>query len=104
MSLHGDLDARLRPYLHASLTALSAARPQTWTVDLADVSFCDVPGVRFFLAMQHRAQRRSTDLVLLDARPSLSLVFSWVGLADHLSASTTPRHRLDPPPSPQGGR
>jgi anti-anti-sigma factor len=90
LTLRGDLDDRLQPQLAACVTALTAARPWVWLVDLRGVTFCDVPSLRVFVALQGAARRRSADLLLVGATPALRDLLDLVGLGSHLVDAPEP--------------
>ncbi len=84
LTLRGDLDHHLQPQLAACVTALTAARPRVWLVDLRDVAFCDVPSLRVFAALERAARRRSAALLLAGASPALRDLLGLVGLGSLL--------------------
>jgi anti-anti-sigma factor len=84
LTLRGDLDQRLQPQLAACVTALTAARPRVWLVDLQGVAFCDVPSLRVFVALERAARRRSAALLLAGASPALRDLLGLVGLGPFL--------------------
>ncbi|MGX5655927.1 STAS domain-containing protein [Geodermatophilus nigrescens] len=99
VTLHGDLDHRVRPHLAACLAALTVARPRQWVIDLRAVTFCDVAALRLLLSLQDEARRRGSGLVVVLTSPLLRRALSVGGLDAPVVEAAA-----EPPAAGRGGR
>ena|SRR5438067_500662 len=70
----GELDLVTVPALNDALRAALAEKPDRIVIDLADVSFADVTGLRPVLSAQRTMARRGGRLEIRHASPQVSRV------------------------------
>ncbi len=60
----GELDRSSAHHLADAVSALRSGPGAVWTLDLRDVTFCDVPGIRVLQSAQRLARARGCGLHL----------------------------------------
>ena len=115
----GELDVATAPHLQRTLRAAQEATPHV-VVDLRDVTFIGMAGVRTIAAAGDRARRAGHRLVVVSGAHA-ALVFALAGNWDDVEfrhsdsgsadtpaavpgAGPSARARLPDPPLPRGGR
>lgn len=118
LHLEGELDVATAPHLQRALQVAQEATPHV-VVDLRDVTFIGIAGVRTIAAAGDRARRAGKRLVVLSGTHA-ARVFALTGSWDEVEhcdtdpgrpeastpgpgAARSARHRLPDPPLP-GGR
>ncbi|MGY1724384.1 STAS domain-containing protein [Blastococcus sp. SYSU DS0533] len=98
VAVAGELD---REHVHLLLDALSAlddGAPRRWSVDAAEVVFCDAAGLRALVTAHHLARRHGCTLVVERPSPCLHRLILLVGLEQMLDlrpAGPAPRAAAD---------
>jgi anti-sigma B factor antagonist len=71
LALHGELDMSSAPMLVRQLEAAESSRPREIVLDLAELSFMDVTGLRTILDAARRARRVGGSLVIANPTPHI---------------------------------
>ncbi|MGY1696597.1 STAS domain-containing protein [Geodermatophilus sp. SYSU D00814] len=82
--LSGELDRATCGHLDAACAVLGRAAVPAWVLDLAGLSFCDVPGLRALAAVRRAAQAAGAAVIVVGARPYLRRLLPLVGVDDAL--------------------
>lgn len=84
LAVTGELDIATAPSVEDALAGLQDHG--TVIVDLGELTFIDVTGVRTFAAADRRARSDGSLLVILNCRPSVRWLFEVTGTGDLLDA------------------
>lgn len=79
-TVSGELDRENAHHLLDGLTALVGTGHPRWTLDAAQVVFCDAAGLRALVTAHHLARRHGCALVLERPSPGLHRLLLLVGL------------------------
>jgi anti-sigma B factor antagonist len=82
--LRGELDIATAPRLERRLGTLIRRRVHHLVLDVADLSFCDLAGVRVLLGVDRRLRAAGGRLTLLGPCRCLSRVLTELALTDQL--------------------
>lgn len=74
--VQGELDRATAPTLAEQLTEAELARPRVLTLDLSELSFISVAGMRVVLDAARRAERERRSLVVLNPQPPIRRLFA----------------------------
>ena len=89
--LCGDLDRSSAYHLADAVSALRSSPSRIWTIDLLDVSFCDVEGLRVLHRARESARRSGRGLHLTCVRPALADLLALFGTVPGSDAVVRPR-------------
>ncbi|SEK67168.1 anti-anti-sigma factor [Blastococcus sp. DSM 46786] len=84
VAVAGELDREHAHLLLDGLAALVAGAHRRWSVDAAEVVFCDAAGLRVLVTAHHLARRHGSALVLERPSPCLHRLILLVGLQQML--------------------
>jgi anti-anti-sigma factor len=76
----GDLDRRYAHRFSDAVAVLQRSPAPRWSVDVSEVTFCDVEGLRTLLAARDCADRAGRAFAVTHPRPWLRSLLSLVGL------------------------
>jgi anti-sigma B factor antagonist len=71
LHLHGELDMSSAPVLERELKAVESHHPREIVLDLAELSFMDVTGLRTILDAARRARRDGGSVVIVNPMPHI---------------------------------
>lgn len=83
--LSGELDRDTTGHLEAACRLLGDAGPPVWVLDVAELTFCDAPGLRALTAVRRAAEDAGAALLLVGARPFLRGLLPLAGLGNALT-------------------
>jgi anti-anti-sigma factor len=85
LSISGELDLAVTGRVHDALEQIERSAGKRLEIDLSELSFIDVTGVRAILSAYKRAvERGSPELSIRPGPGAVQRVFSLLGLADEL--------------------
>lgn len=85
LCLSGELDLAVTKDLHDAIERIERSAPKRLEIDLSELSFIDVAGVRAIVSACKRAvERGRPELSIRPGPRAVQRVFSLVGLADEL--------------------
>jgi len=84
LAVAGELDMASAPLLLREIERLELDRPHTLAVDLRDVTFMDVSGLRVLLEAAQRARSRQAAFVIFNPRSCASRVFGLTAVDQEL--------------------
>jgi anti-sigma B factor antagonist len=82
--LRGEIDLAQVGAVEARLRAVEAERPDVLVLELSQVRFMDVSGLRLLLRAHERLRAAGGRLVVLAASPRVRRLLSVTGMADRL--------------------
>jgi anti-sigma B factor antagonist len=74
--VQGELDVATAPILADQLTEAERLRPGVLTLDLSELSFISVAGMRVVLDAARRAKREGRRMVVLNPQPPIRRLFA----------------------------
>jgi anti-anti-sigma regulatory factor len=80
IAIHGDFDREHVGRFLDTIGLLDHSLSLSWTVDVADVSFCDAGGLRALLAAQRFAERNGRGFRITGADPWMRHLLPMIGL------------------------
>jgi anti-sigma B factor antagonist len=84
LAVAGELDMASAPLLLREIERLELDEPHTLAVDLGEVTFLDVSGMRVLLEAAQRARSRQASLVIYNPRRCASRVFGLTAVDQQL--------------------
>lgn len=85
LSISGELDLAVTKHLRDALERIERSAPKRLEIDLSELSFIDVAGVRAIVSAYKRAvERGGPELSIRPGPRGVQRVFSLVGFADEL--------------------
>jgi anti-sigma B factor antagonist len=84
LAVAGELDIASAPDLLERIEQFELSHPHTLALDLAEVSFMDVAGMRVLLEIAQRAKSRKTRFVIHNPRRCASRVFGLTAVDQRL--------------------
>lgn len=84
LAVAGELDIASAPDLRGRIEQFELSHPHTLALDLADVTFMDVSGMRVLLEVAQRAKSRKTRFVIHNPRRCASRVFGLTAVDQQL--------------------
>ena len=89
LTLTGELDIASFPLLESATRQLTAAGARSITLDLSDLQFMDLAGLRAILAVHERAEEDGYELRLIPGPWQVQSLFERTGLAKILPFEET---------------
>lgn len=83
VSVAGDVDLVVAESLYEELVACDTT--EKVTVDMRNVTFCDVAGVRAIVSARQRLEVSGCRMELTDVRPRVRQLFELLGVGDALA-------------------
>jgi anti-sigma B factor antagonist len=80
VEVDGELDLASAPQLEDALERAWREAPDTIVLDLENLRFIDMSGLRLLLGASQRAEERGTELTLTNVRESIRRVLTLVGV------------------------
>jgi anti-sigma B factor antagonist len=96
LALHGELDMLSAPLLAHELESAARSRPEQIVLDLRDLSFMDVSGLRAILDAARSARRDGRSLVIANPMPHIIRLLELTAIDQSLEVLGRP---LAPVPS-----
>lgn len=84
LAVAGELDIASAPELLERIEQLELSHPHTLALDLAEVTFMDVSGMRVLLEVAQRAKSRKARFVIRNPRRCASRVFGLTAVDQQL--------------------
>lgn len=84
LAVAGELDIASAPDLRGRIEQFELSHPHTLALDLADVTFMDVSGMRVLLEVAQRAKSRKARFVIHNPRRCASRVFGLTAVDQQL--------------------
>jgi anti-anti-sigma factor len=98
LSLAGELDMSSSLTLNAQLRKAEARRPPMLVLDLTDLRFMDVSGLRAILDAARRANREGRELIVTNPVPHIVRLFELTAIDQSLELLRNPLGGLTGPP------
>jgi anti-anti-sigma factor len=76
LRVRGELDMATAPRLRLAIASEEERRPESLQLDLRELDFMDVSGMRVLLDAARRAQREGRQLVVRNPQPSIRRLFA----------------------------
>jgi len=76
LAVRGELDMATAPRLRMAIASEEEAGPELLRLDLRELDFMDVSGMRVLLDAARRAQRAGRQLVVLNPQPPIRRLFA----------------------------
>ena len=90
LALRGELDMSSAPLLKRELDALESHHPKDITLDLAELSFMDVTGLRTILDAARRARRAGSAIVIANPLPHIIRLLELTAIDQTLEVQGRP--------------
>jgi anti-anti-sigma factor len=74
--VRGELDLATAPRLRVAISSEEKARPDVLKLDLRELAFMDVSGMRILLDAARRARRDGRQLIVLNPQPAIRRLFA----------------------------
>jgi anti-sigma B factor antagonist len=84
LAIAGELDMASAPLLLRRIEQLELDGPDTLALDLGDVTFMDVAGMRVLLEAAQRARNRNAKMVIFNPRRCATRVFALTAVDQQL--------------------
>jgi anti-anti-sigma factor len=94
LALRGELDMSCAPLLMRELEAAESHHPKQILLDLAELSFMDVTGLRTILDAARRARRAGSQVVIANPRPHIIRLLELTAIDQTLEVQGRPLARV----------
>lgn len=92
LMLSGEFDMAGEQAFYAALDAVDVSDPRTVVLDLRDLSFIDLTGLRLLIHAHRRARRQGRRVVLVRGKPQVRRILTVCGIADRFESIDAPEH------------